>query len=416
MNKVSTKTRYRKALVLVAVMWIIVLLTLIVAVVAQSGMIDTRITHVAAERMRCKWACRGGLEMAVAVLNDDATEDETAGAGDSYYDIWSSAVTDFNSVPLDDGCTFTVEVIDEAGKLNINTATKEQLFYIPDMTEDIADSIIDWRDGDDDISQGGAESGYYLNLPFGYETRNAGFKTIRELLLVKGVTRGLFLGDATLDETVSDINAGWINYLTCYSYDTNKDSEGNDRINVNSANESQLTSELGISQGHAAWIVANRSFDSIAGLISANSPAEPREGGDSGQAQPLDLQTYYSIVDKITVSDENVVQGKVNINTAPEYVLQALFEGDEQAAYDVVAYRESLGVGITSLAELQGLESVDAELIRKIIGSLTTRSNVYTVHSIAKANATGVTRKLETVVDRSKSPTEILYFRAGAIH
>ncbi len=106
----------------------------------------------------------------------------------------------------------------------------------------------------------------------------------------------------------------------------------------------------------------------------------------------------------------------VNINTAPEYVLRALFEGDEQAAYDIIAYRESLGVGITSLAELQGLESVDAELIRKIIGSLTTRSNVYTVHSIAKANATGITRKLETVVDRSKSPTEILYFRAGAIH
>jgi len=408
MNKVSTKTRYRKALVLVAVMWIIVLLTLIVAVVAQSGMIDTRITHVAAERMRCKWACRGGLEMAVAVLNDDATEDETAGAGD--------AVTDFNSVPLDDACAFTVEVVDEAGKLNINTATKEQLFYIPDMTEDIADSIIDWRDGDDDISQGGAESGYYLNLPFGYETRNAGFKTIRELLLVKGVTRGLFYGDATQDENVSEFNAGWINYLTCYSYDTNKDSEGNDRVNVNSASESQLTSQLGISQGHAAWIVANRNFDSIAGLISANSPAEPREGGNNNEAQPLDLQTYYSIVDKITVSDADIVPGRVNINTAPEYVLLALFEGDETAAYDIVAYRESLGAGITSLSELQGLESLDVELARKVIGSLTTRSNVYTVYSTAKAGATGVTRKLEAVVDRSKSPTEILYFRAGAIH
>ena len=416
MNNVSTKTEYRKALVLVAVMWIIVLLTLIVAVVAQSGMIDTRITHVAADRMRCKWSCRAGLEMAVAVLNDDATEDETIAGGDSFYDIWSDTAADFNSVPLDDACTFTVEIIDEAGKININTATKEQLFYLPDMTEDIADSIIDWRDSDDDISQGGAESGYYLNLPFGYETRNADFKTIRELLLVKGVTRGLFYGDATLDENVSEYNAGWINYLTCYSYDSNKDTEGGDRVNVNSASESQLRSQLGISQGHAAWIVANRSFDNIGELISANSPAEPRQGGNSSQAQVLDLQTYYSIVDKITVSDGDMVQGKVNINTAPEYVLRALFEGDDQAAYDIVAYRQSLGVGITILAELQGLESIDAELMRKVLGSLTTRSNVYTVHSIAKANATGITRKLETVVDRSKSPTEILYFRAGAIH
>ena len=416
MKKVSTKTEYRKALVLVAVMWIIMLLTLIVAVVAQSGMIDTRITHVAADRMRCKWSCRAGLEMAVAVLNDDAAEDETAAAGDSFYDVWSNTAADFNSVPLDDACTFTLEIIDEAGKINVNTATKEQLYYLPDMTEDIADSIIDWRDSDDDISQGGAESGYYLNLPFGYEARNADFKTIRELLLVKGVTRGLFYGDAAQDENVSEYNAGWINYLTCYSYDSNKDAEGEDRVNVNSASESQLTSKLGISQGQAAWIVANRSFDSIGDLISANSPAEPAQGGNSSQSQVLDLQTYYSIVDKITVSDEDVVQGKVNINTASEYVLRALFEGDEQAAYDVIAYRESLGAGITSLSELQGLESVDAELMRKIMGSLTTRSNVYTVHSIAKANATGITRKLETVVDRSKSPTEILYFRAGAIH
>jgi len=397
-------------------MWIIVLLTLIVAMVAQSGMIDTRITHVAAERMRCKWACRAGVEMAVAVLNEDATEDETAGAGDSYYDMWSGTVTDFNSVPLDDACTFTVEIIDEAGKLNINTATREQLLYLPDMTEDIADSIIDWRDGDDDISQGGAESGYYLNLPFGYETRNAPFRTIRELLLVKGVTPGLFYGDATLDENVSEYNEGWINYLTCYSWDTNKDSQGNDRVNINSASESELTSRLGISRAHARWIVENRSFDGIGDLIRPDSPAEPVRGGGNDQARPLDLQTYYSIVDKITVTDDDVIAGRVNINTAGEYVLLALFEGDEQAVYDIIAYRQSLGGGITSLAELQGLESMDAELIGKVMDSLTTRSNIYTVRSTATATATGVSRTLEAVVDRSKSPTEILYYRAGAIY
>ena len=71
MNSLSTKTEYRNGVVLVAVMWIVILLTLIVAVVAQSGMIDTRISHVAADSVRCKWAARAGLEMAIAVLNDD---------------------------------------------------------------------------------------------------------------------------------------------------------------------------------------------------------------------------------------------------------------------------------------------------------------------------------------------------------
>ena len=346
-----------------AVLWIVILLTLIVTVVAQSGMIDTRITHVAAERVRCKWACRAGLEMATAILNDDELE---AGS-DSLYDMWNMAAADSNSVALD-GCSFSVDVIDESSKLNLNTVTKEQLIWLPDMTEEVADSIIDWRDSDDEISPGGAESGYYINLPFGYSTRNGNFKTVRELLLVKGVTPGLFYGDMSLDENVTEYNEGWVNYFTCYSYALNNDAEGNAQGNANSANENQPAGESGDSQSNAATT-----------------------GGETGS-------------------------GNVNVNTASEDVLIALAEGNEQVAYDIIAYRQSLEGGIESLDDLKEIVSIPDELADRLIGSLTTRSSVYMVKSTATASATGISRTLEAVVDRDKSPVEILYFRAGAIN
>ena len=37
---------------------------------------------------------------------------------------------------------------DEAGKVDLNTASRDMLMLLPGMTEDVADCIIDWRDGD----------------------------------------------------------------------------------------------------------------------------------------------------------------------------------------------------------------------------------------------------------------------------
>ena len=122
-------------LVLIAVMWMIVLMTIIATVLARTGRIDTRISLAAAEKIRCKWACRGGIETAIAVLNDD---DRTS---DTLDDLWSNNPEDFNDIQLD-RCDFSVEVIDESSKLNINIATKDELMQLPGIGPSIADAII----------------------------------------------------------------------------------------------------------------------------------------------------------------------------------------------------------------------------------------------------------------------------------
>ena len=60
----------------------------------------------------------------------------------------------------------------ESGKLNINSASYNQLLLLPNMTEDVADAIIDWRDSDDTPRANGAENDYYPFLPQPYSTKN----------------------------------------------------------------------------------------------------------------------------------------------------------------------------------------------------------------------------------------------------
>ena len=259
----------KKGLVLIAVLWVVVVLTVLVTVLGRKSRLDTKVCLARMEGLRCKWACRAGIEKAVGVLNEDTRE------SDNLWDLWSDNEEDFNDITLE-RCHFTVRVIDEASKLNINTATKGQLLGLPDMVEEVADAIIDWRDDDDTPSEAGAEGGYYENLPFGYMARNGPFRTIRELLLVKDVSEELFYGEDTNfndqldynerdgdesppnDDGDSELDKGWIAYLTCYSYDNNTDAAGNSRVNINQANESQLESSLGISSAQARWIVQNR--------------------------------------------------------------------------------------------------------------------------------------------------------------
>ena len=421
----------KNALVLVAVLWLKVLLVAIVAVAARNSRLDLKVRAVGTEELRCRWAGRAGLEKAAGILYEDTRE------SDSLTDLWSDNAADLNDVLLE-GCHFSVRVIDEASKLNMNIATKEQLLQLPDMLEEIVDAIIDWRDTDDTVSGLGVEGGYYETLAYPYKIRNGPFRTLRELLLVKGVTEQLFYGEDTnfngqmdynendgdlsppVDDEDGELDLGWIDYLSCYSYDNNTDAEGSQKININSASQSQLQDSLGISSSQAKWIVDNRSHSSIANLINNNSPKEPSQGGNPNQAQPIDIQTFCSIADKITVSNSQKTDGKVNINTASEIVLAALLGGGDagmQLAEQIVGYREEQLYGMESIADILQFEGVSVDTFKKIVDSITVRSNVYTIRSSAtadRARGDGLTLTTEAVVDRTSTPYEILYWYQGA--
>ncbi|MHC4238658.1 MAG: type II secretion system protein GspK, partial [Planctomycetota bacterium] len=259
----------------------------------------------------------------------------------------------------------------------------------------------------------------------------------------KGVTEELWYGEDTnfngrldynekdgdesppLDDGDDELDQGWIAYLTCYSYDKDEDASGEERININDADGEELENSLQIRKSQAKWIVKSRGekkYESIADLISKQSPERVTDGPrrKSDEAEPLDLQTFSDIADKITVTGEGDILGRININTAPKTVLAALLGADDRAerlADDIITHREGLIGGMQSVADVMNVGSVSIDTFKKIANYITTRSDVFTIRCFAtadRAGVGGVRLQTEAVVDRSERPCRVLYWYQGA--
>ena len=128
---------------------------------------------------------------------------------------------------------------------------KEALMALPNMTEEIADSIIDYIDSDDEQQPNGAESTYYSSLNPPRQARNGPPLCIDELLLVKGVTPALLYGnDANMDGVAQPnetdgtetwpndpgdgaLNRGWYRFFTLHSVADNTKADATQKTNIN---------------------------------------------------------------------------------------------------------------------------------------------------------------------------------------
>jgi hypothetical protein len=117
---------------------------------------------------------------------------------------------------------FVWTMTDEERKININLAqlgVLKRLFQaaagLDEMeAQEVAASIIDWRDADSDLSsiQGGAENSYYRNLSFPYSAKNSEFEVLEELLLVKGISEEVY---AKVKGYLTVFGEGQVNVNTC---------------------------------------------------------------------------------------------------------------------------------------------------------------------------------------------------------
>jgi DNA uptake protein ComE-like DNA-binding protein len=106
----------------------------------------------------------------------------------------------------------------ESSKLNLNEASEEQVTellmdVLPRLqienTSELINALLDWRDPDSDIREGGAESEYYNTLDPPYNAKNGPFDSVEELLLVKGFNAVILYGEdvnrnGILDENEND--------------------------------------------------------------------------------------------------------------------------------------------------------------------------------------------------------------------
>ena len=175
--------------------------------------------------------------------------------------------------------------IDTTGQL-----AHDILVTLPNMTEDIANAIIDWMDPDSDARPGGAENDYYSGLSPAYRCKNGPIDSIDELLLVKGVTSDLLYGadlnrngvqdgdepSSTNGSAITGFDRGWSAFLTVHSREQNSDSEGNAYIYLNNSNLSQLSQALAAELGNsmANFIIMYRQY----GPASSNGGAQSMLG------------------------------------------------------------------------------------------------------------------------------------------
>ena len=275
----------REGALLLIVLVTVVVLSLSAYTFTTLMQTEEEATRLMTLRLQTKYLADSGLDYTRMFLaNTDATIRENGGRwnneerfsgipvaseveGGGRIGYFSIVTYDIDSDGLAAGSRFGL--LDESSKINLNTliysdayqqgAGREILMQLPEMTEEIADAILDWLDSDDDTRDYGVETDYYQGLSPGYAAKNGPMDSLDELLLIPGVTPQLLFGldtnrngvldpeeAASNDISVndSDLYLGWSAFLTLYSKESNLTAEGLARINVNAEDLEQLYDDL----------------------------------------------------------------------------------------------------------------------------------------------------------------------------
>jgi type II secretory pathway component PulK len=330
---------------------VLLIVLIVVAMLALGAYSFTRLMNVEAEgakssgrMLQARAAAESGVDYVAALLADQKLN---GALGSDLYDspeLFDGQIVTDDSVggtslacrfcilaPLENGAvsnSLRFGLSDEAGRINLNALTaREQassgqssagssaastaaettnpLLYLPNMTEDIADAILDWLDSDDEPRAAGAESDFYQSLRPPYRAKNGPIHSPDELLLVRGVTARLLYGEdanrnGILDPNEDDgeqsypyddgdgtLDRGWSQYLTIYSRESNADATGQPRINLNGedleALFDQLTQDPDFGEEQATFIVAYRLFGPAQ---SGNQSGSSSQGQSGGSQQP----------------------------------------------------------------------------------------------------------------------------------
>ena len=174
--------RSQRGVALVLVMWVSILLAVIASSFIFEARTDMLVVRNSISIARAQAAADAGVHRAVFELYRSDNSPEAWRRDGTPHD-WT-----FDATPV------RVEIGDESGKIDINTAAEpllRGLLVSVGLTEEEAakllDAIIDWRDTDSLKRVNGAEEQDYTAAGLTYRPANAQFQAIEELQLVLGM-------------------------------------------------------------------------------------------------------------------------------------------------------------------------------------------------------------------------------------
>ncbi len=217
--------RQSRGVALILVLWVIALLSVIVAEFDFAARTELELTTNLKEDVEAYALAQAAFNLAVAEVLNNYGPAYAAANGEIVYvsalsdvagsRLWDDAagqgaeeraiVTARRSIPLGTG-TCSYALCDEEGRMNLNalndgsrTVFANLLYHAAGVQmgqerDIIFDSILDWKDEDQLYRLNGAEDDYYTALPRSYPCKDNLFDSVEELLLVRGVTKEIFFG------------------------------------------------------------------------------------------------------------------------------------------------------------------------------------------------------------------------------
>jgi general secretion pathway protein K len=316
--------------VLVALLWIFIALSAIVLSFARESRVEATAIINTQSMEKAYYIARAGLSETIYRLALQRLSSPMRPSGLQQ----EPTPLDLGRVEGDfGGGHFLVEIQDESGKVNVNTAPEDQLRSLvratgipPDDADIITDSIMDWRDQDDMHRMNGAEDEYYLTLDPPYTPKNGTIDATEELLLIRGVTPEYFYGKPEKTEDGSVIyKYGLSRYLTVYS--------NRNQINVNFAPLPVLLSIPGMTPEIAERILERR----------LTSPFQnPREISDEIPGA-LGTQTLQYLATQATGIYSMYATGYV-VNSNVRRVIHTVvsLDGNQQNFHRILYWNESV--------------------------------------------------------------------------
>lgn len=203
----KNKFNNNRGVALIVVILIVAILVAVVIELNRSSRADIYDAANISDGIKLTYIAKSGFYGAAAALSNSQNDYDTL------RDDWAQMEKiSMQSSALFSNGYFIARIEDESGKIPLNKLAngseynqqiKDILIRLLSQPEfgltekkaaEIVDSIKDWIDTDDNITEYGAENSYYASLEAPYEAKNASLDCIEELLMIKGVTKEIFYG------------------------------------------------------------------------------------------------------------------------------------------------------------------------------------------------------------------------------
>jgi competence ComEA-like helix-hairpin-helix protein len=229
-------------------------------------------------------------------------------------------------------------------------------------------------------------------------------------------------GPPKIQDSVSDADLGWAGILTVDSAVKNVNAAGDSRVNIQTADETELSAVHGITPQIARAIVSYRSqnrFQSIADLLDVTPPQNHGNSsaahnnsaaGDSTGSRVISENLLMDIADDVTASSDDNLSGAININTAGADVLVCLPGIDRDLAQAIISYRQSSGF-FANTAGLLKVDGMTRDIFKQVAPLVTARSETFRILAEGRVKSTGVWQRVQVIARINLDGVKTLSYR-----